>query len=541
MYFNSKLILTLLATIPSTLAVVNGKCTGRNGICISTANCSKYNGQSFTGKCPKDVNNIKCCDNIPCTANDGRKGSCVFTSQCSGEAISGKCPGGSDFKCCVQKPNPIGKSCTYDGLNGSCQYTNNCSGFTVSGLCPGDGNIKCCLPKQSCKKDGTNGSCLPTDQCSTGYTVAGLCSGGNNIKCCLPKPNPIGKSCTYDGLNGSCQYTKNCSGFTVSGLCPGDGNIKCCLPKQSCKKDGTNGSCLPTDQCSTGYTVAGLCSGGNSIKCCLPKPTPINDKCLSIGGQCMNPKNCHGEIKNDLCPGGNDNKCCLPTTTTTSAKIIPVVATITPEIDCMKQINDIQSSHKTLKNEKNEKIIWNFLLKKIKNEYGVAGMMGNLFAESYLNPHQLQNDLYDDERKKSEQYTTKVTNGTYTANEFINDSKGYGLAQWTLDARKGSLYYYAKEVKKSIGSLSMQLDYLWKELTHHEMKYTDDEGNEVSYTLTFDVNVTPFLKNATSISDISRRVLFKFENPSNKTQAVQDIRYCYSSYYYLSYSKNEII
>lgn len=99
----SKLILTLLTAfiIPSTLAALNGKCTGRDGICISSNDCSKYSGRSFTGKCPNDANNIRCCDNIPCTTNDGRTGNCVFTNQCSGEAISGKCPGGNDFKCCV--------------------------------------------------------------------------------------------------------------------------------------------------------------------------------------------------------------------------------------------------------------------------------------------------------------------------------------------------------------------------------------------------------------------------------------------------------
>ena len=100
----SKLVLTLLTivTIPSTLAALNGKCSDRNGICIYTADCSKYNGRSFTGKCPNDANDIRCCDNIPCKADDGRTGNCVFTNQCSGLAISGKCPGGNDFKCCVR-------------------------------------------------------------------------------------------------------------------------------------------------------------------------------------------------------------------------------------------------------------------------------------------------------------------------------------------------------------------------------------------------------------------------------------------------------
>ena len=186
MCFNSKLFLTLLAivTIPFAFAAINGKCSDRNGICISTANCSKYKGQSFTGKCPNDANDIRCCDNIPCKADDGRTGNCVFNNQCSGEAISGKCPGGSDFKCCVQKPVDI--PCSYDGLNGSCKNINNCDGFIVSGRCSGGNDIKCCLPKNTCNDgNGTNGLCIPTVQCNTGNTISNKCSGGSSIKCCL--------------------------------------------------------------------------------------------------------------------------------------------------------------------------------------------------------------------------------------------------------------------------------------------------------------------------------------------------------------------
>jgi hypothetical protein len=38
-----------------------------------------------------------------------------------------------------------------------------------------------------------------------------------------------------------------------------------------------------------------------------------------------------------------------------------------------------------------EEKIWNFLSDKIKNDYGVAGLMGNLYAESALVPTNLQN------------------------------------------------------------------------------------------------------------------------------------------------------
>ena len=39
-----------------------------------------------------------------------------------------------------------------------------------------------------------------------------------------------------------------------------------------------------------------------------------------------------------------------------------------------------------LKGKNIEEKIWNFLKEKIINEYGAAGLMGNLYAESGLNP-----------------------------------------------------------------------------------------------------------------------------------------------------------
>ena len=45
----------------------------------------------------------------------------------------------------------------------------------------------------------------------------------------------------------------------------------------------------------------------------------------------------------------------------------------------------------SLTGKNNEEKIWNFLTGKGLNSYGAAGLMGNLFAESGLNPHNLQN------------------------------------------------------------------------------------------------------------------------------------------------------
>jgi len=149
----SKFILILLAVISTTFAYRNGPCSGRNGICIDSSKCSSAGGTTYSGKCPSDPISIKCCDNIPCRADDGRSGKCVFSSQCSGTSVSGKCPGGNDFKCCLGGGGGGGGGGGQSyfgpcrGGGGACVNadTVSCETNFVSGKCPGGGNVKCCV------------------------------------------------------------------------------------------------------------------------------------------------------------------------------------------------------------------------------------------------------------------------------------------------------------------------------------------------------------------------------------------------------------
>ena len=111
----------------------------------------------------------------------------------------------------------------------------------------------------------------------------------------------------------------------------------------------------------------------------------------------------------------------------------------------------------------NELTIHDYLQKKGLNEYGIAGLMGNLFAESGLNPRNLQNSYENVLGMNDNAYVAAVDNGTYT--NFVQDKAGFGLAQWTFWTRKQALLDFAKASGKSIGDLIMQLDFLWKELS----------------------------------------------------------------------------
>ena len=143
----------------------------------------------------------------------------------------------------------------------------------------------------------------------------------------------------------------------------------------------------------------------------------------------------------------------------------------------------------------NGQIIWQFLKKQGFTDAGAAGMMGNLFAESALSPINLQSTYVKKLGYSDSAYTTAVDNGTYT--NFVKDSAGYGLAQWTFWSRKQNLLNYAKSKGVSIGDLNMQLEFLMQELN-------------TGYK-----SLLNTLKTTNSVLEASNGVLLQFERPAD--------------------------
>ena len=115
-----------------------------------------------------------------------------------------------------------------------------------------------------------------------------------------------------------------------------------------------------------------------------------------------------------------------------------------------------------LKGASDSEKIWNRLDDEGFNDYGKGGLMGNLDAESGLKPKNLQNSYEKKLGYTDDSYTAAVDNGSY--GDFVKDSAGYGLAQWTYWSRKQNILTFARAAGKSIGDLEMQLDFLCKEL-----------------------------------------------------------------------------
>lgn len=113
-------------------------------------------------------------------------------------------------------------------------------------------------------------------------------------------------------------------------------------------------------------------------------------------------------------------------------------------------------------NKTTEKI-WNNLIAKIGNPYGVAALMGAIYASSTFKPN-LVNAHDEEEFKRMDDYTSSVNNGVREMESFVHDGYSYGICQWNWWVSKQGLFNMARKAKKSIGSLDLQLDFLWDEL-----------------------------------------------------------------------------
>lgn len=169
-----------------------------------------------------------------------------------------------------------------------------------------------------------------------------------------------------------------------------------------------------------------------------------------------------------------------------------------------------------LRGKDNAEKIWNFFLDERFSIYGIAALMGNLFAESGLDPKNLQNSCEKRLNYTDAEYTAAVDNGTYK--NFTYDGAGYGLPQFTFPSRKEAFYKYAKAAGKSIGDLETQLLFMVKEMKK-DFK-----------------SVYSALKTASDVKTASDLVLKKYEAPKDQSDAVKRKRAEYGQEYFNRFS-----
>lgn len=140
-----------------------------------------------------------------------------------------------------------------------------------------------------------------------------------------------------------------------------------------------------------------------------------------------------------------------------------------------------------------ELTIWQELKSCGLNDYAVAGIMGNIEAESAMR----SNNVEDRCPMSDADYTRNVDTGITPLSTFIHDAYGYGLCQWTFYSRKQGLYDMCKRFNVSISDEETQLQFLMKEL-------------KTQYVSCYNKLLV-----ATSVQAASDAFLLEFENPAN--------------------------
>lgn len=163
----------------------------------------------------------------------------------------------------------------------------------------------------------------------------------------------------------------------------------------------------------------------------------------------------------------------------------------------------------------NEKKIFNYLMDVLKNEKGVAAVMGNLYAESALNPSIVQTSYRRKNNVTNDEYVKKTNSGEH---DFVNDKAGFGLAQWTYWTRKKALLEKAKKENKSIDDLELQLDFLIEELKGYKSLFNN-------------------LKKSGDLYGLTEQFMCSYERPADQSKSAILKRYNYALKYCSNYEE----
>lgn len=156
-----------------------------------------------------------------------------------------------------------------------------------------------------------------------------------------------------------------------------------------------------------------------------------------------------------------------------------------------------------------EEKVWIYLIEECGlTKAGAAGVLGNMANESWVRPTTVQRGYgWTDEG-----YTSAVDSGSYS--NFVYDSIGYGLVQFTYWSLKKIVYDNAKSSGKSVGDLEVQLRSVKQML-------------EQSYQ-----SLHSILKSSNDVRTCCVQFLLQYERPADQSQSVQDKRTASAQQYY---------
>ena len=168
----------------------------------------------------------------------------------------------------------------------------------------------------------------------------------------------------------------------------------------------------------------------------------------------------------------------------------------------------------------NEQMIWKLLMEGIGNPYGVAALMGNLMAESSLNPLCKTGGKADIKKLSAAEYASRVQTGLISRDKFAHDGVAFGLAQWCYWSRKDALWVYADDNRMDIREVKTQIGYMLKEIRKYKTVWTA-------------------LQEAKTVKEASDVVLLRYEKPANTSDAIKEKRAKYGEEYFTKYATFE--
>lgn len=179
---------------------------------------------------------------------------------------------------------------------------------------------------------------------------------------------------------------------------------------------------------------------------------PIADKCV----QFLNNLNTDLDtIQSNL---GQLSNYLMQTSSTYQSADANASSTVQLRLDPISSQSTTTGNNPTLTGANNAEQIWNYLKSQGFSDAGIAGIMGNLQQESGLRADNVQNHMgYEDAN-----YVAAIKSGAISRDEFIHDSRGFGIAQWTYHTRKAALYDTLGP--QNIDSLAGQLSFMVNEM-----------------------------------------------------------------------------
>lgn len=163
-----------------------------------------------------------------------------------------------------------------------------------------------------------------------------------------------------------------------------------------------------------------------------------------------------------------------------------------------------------------EQQIWDQLMAEINNPYGVAGLMGNLMAESSMNPVCMTGKNIG---MTPNEYVSRIKDGRISAYEFAHDGIAFGLVQWKYWSRKESLINHTGPGR--IDTAGAQVSFLLSEIKTYK-------------------SVWNTLLTAKTVREASDAVMLKYEKPAGTSESAKAKRAAYGMKYYETYANTPV-